>query len=287
MTNDNDRAHSTGDRSPPTKEDSSLEHERRKSIAHDLAANLQGEIRNPLHDLSRSQLLKNVAEFHRSKGLPEDSLPYFRKGAIVAQNPAGMESEEGLDDEDRTALREEVTRRWRQPKALYLTIILNSVAAAIQGWDQTGSNGANLSFPDALGIPNTAGSSCGPDANAGTCAKNQWIQGLINAMPYITIWIFSGWASDPLNHYFGRRVTIWIGAIFSLIAPFGMAVSQTWGQLLACRMLLGIGMGLKEVTVPVYSSENAPAVIRGALTMSWQLWTAFGKSAYLLLRLTK
>lgn len=54
-------------------------------------------------------------------------------------------------------------------------------------------------------------------------------------MPYITIWIFAGWLSDPLNHLFGRRITIWIGAVFSLLAPIGMAVSQTWGQLLACR----------------------------------------------------
>jgi hypothetical protein len=31
-------------------------------------------------------------------------------------------------------------------------------------------------------------------------------------------------------------------------------------------------MGLKEVTVPVFSAENAPANIRGALVMSWQMW---------------
>ena len=42
-------------------------------------------------------------------------------------------------------------------------------------------------------------------------------------------------------------------------------------------MLLGIGMGLKEVTVPVFSAETAPANIRGGLVMSWQLWTAFGR----------
>lgn len=35
-------------------------------------------------------------------------------------------------------------------------------------------------------------------------------------------------------------------------------------------------MGLKEVTVPIFSAENAPAVIRGALVMSWQMWVAFG-----------
>jgi len=35
-------------------------------------------------------------------------------------------------------------------------------------------------------------------------------------------------------------------------------------------------MGLKEVTVPVYSAEIAPTNIRGGLVMSWQVWTAFG-----------
>lgn len=35
-------------------------------------------------------------------------------------------------------------------------------------------------------------------------------------------------------------------------------------------------MGLEEVTVPVFSAENAPANIRGALVMSWQLCVGFG-----------
>lgn len=40
---------------------------------------------------------------------------------------------------------------------------------------------------------------------------------------------------------------------------------------MACRVLLGIGMGLKEVTVPVLSAENAPTNVRGGLVMSWQI----------------
>ena len=51
----------------------------------------------------------------------------------------------------------------------------------------------------------------------------------------------AGWLSDPFNHLFGRRITIFVGAIFSLLAPFGMATSQHWGQLAVCRGLLGIG----------------------------------------------
>jgi MFS family permease len=82
--------------------------------------------------------------------------------------------------------------------------------------------------------------------------------------------------SDPINARIGRKGTILLAAIFSLLAPIGSAFTQTWGQLVACRVLLGIGMGLKEVTVPVYSAENAPTNIRGGLVMSWQVWTAFG-----------
>jgi MFS family permease len=86
----------------------------------------------------------------------------------------------------------------------------------------------------------------------------------------------AGWLSDPINNFIGRKGTIFIAAIFSVLAPIGSAFTQHWGQLVACRVLLGIGMGLKEVTVPVYSAENAPTNIRGGLVMSWQVWTAFG-----------
>lgn len=123
-----------------------------------------------------------------------------------------------------------------------------------------------------MGIP-TDRSVCTSDAE---CSKNQWIVGFINACPYITICLLAGWCSDPLNHWFGRRMTIFIAAIFSLLAPFGMALSQKWGEICATRVLLGIGMGLKEVTVPVFSAEIAPTNVRGGLVMSWQVWTAFG-----------
>ncbi|TID07482.1 Polyol transporter 5 [Colletotrichum higginsianum] len=248
---------------------------RKKSIA-ELTQNLEGEIKNPLKGIPKAELLEQVTAYQRAHGLPDDILPLLKKGALVAQSPALFESIEELDEDERQALREEVTNRWKHPWPLYYTIILNSIAAAIQGWDQTGSNGANLAFPVALGIPDAAGSACGPVANEGDCARNSWIIGFVNSMPYITICLFAGWISDPLNELLGRRGVIFVAAILSLIAPFGMAVSQTWGQLAASRMLLGIGMGLKEVTVPVFSAENSPTLIRGGLVMSWQVWTAFG-----------
>jgi hypothetical protein len=34
-------------------------------------------------------------------------------------------------------------------------------------------------------------------------------------------------------------------------------------------------MGAKGSTVPIFAAENSPAAIRGALVVTWQVWTAF------------
>jgi sugar porter (SP) family MFS transporter len=39
---------------------------------------------------------------------------------------------------------------------------------------------------------------------------------------------------------------------------------------------MGIGIGAKNATVPIFSAEMAPARIRGALVMFWQLWVVIG-----------
>ncbi|KAJ5451395.1 Major facilitator superfamily domain general substrate transporter [Penicillium cf. griseofulvum] len=231
-----------------------------------MTENVTGEIKNPLAGIPHGELMANVTAFATEHGL-EDILPILKKGAMVAQTPAEIEEIPELNDDDRRVLYEEHTRRWKHPFALYYTIILNSISAAIQG-----SNGANLTFDVQFGIPNNSPQCPDPE----TCKRNQWIVGFINASPYITICLFVAWLSDPLSHILGRRGTIFLAAIFSLLAPLGSAFTQHWGQLIACRVLLGLGMGLKEVTVPVYSAENAPTNIRGGLVMSWQLWTAFG-----------
>ncbi|EHY54773.1 hypothetical protein HRR83_004098 [Exophiala dermatitidis] len=244
---------------------------RRKASVAQLTANTSGEVRNPLVGIPRERLLQDV-ENYASENQLTDILPLLRKGALVAQSPHAIEHIPDLDESERQLLREEVTHRWKHPKTLYFTIVLNSIAAAIQGWDQTGSNGANLSFPQDFGIADT-GAAC---EAAGNCEDNSWLIGFINSCPYIAIAFFAGWISDPVNDLVGRRGAIFIGAIFSLLAPIGSACTQHWGQLVATRILLGIGMGLKEVTVPVFSAENSPTNIRGGLVMSWQVWTAFG-----------
>ena len=128
--------------------------------------------------------MQDVEQFATQNDL-NDIVDLLRKGALVAQSPAMVDSIPGLDEAEREHLRSEVTHKWRQPKILYFTIILNSIAAAIQGWDQTGSNGANLSWPLDFGIPDSELQDC---ANTGYgCATNQWLVGVVNSMPYFAI----------------------------------------------------------------------------------------------------
>lgn len=81
----------------------------------------------------------NVEAFAHQHGL-EDILPLLRKGALAAQRPTETDYITELTDADRLVICEEITRRWKHPWALYYTIILNSIAGAIQGWDQTGAS---------------------------------------------------------------------------------------------------------------------------------------------------
>ncbi|KAL8677138.1 MAG: hypothetical protein Q9186_006413 [Xanthomendoza sp. 1 TL-2023] len=246
--------------------DAAVGAERGRLEAVSLNRNVTARIQNPLAGIPLATLLKNVEDFAAEVGLSEQTA-LLQKGALVAQDPPAFEQVEQLDEFEKDALRNEVLHKWRQPWALYFTVILCSIGAAVQGWDQTGSNGANLSWPVAFGVPDT-----GPDATD----YNTWIVGIVNAGPYIASAGFGCWISDPLNFYFGRRGTIFFSAIFCLFSVIGSAFSQNWQQLFMTRILLGIGMGSKASTVPIYAAENCPAAIRGGLVMSWQMWTAFG-----------
>jgi len=97
-----------------------------------------------------------------------------------------------------------------------------------------------------------------------TSTRDSFLVGLLNAAPYIGSAFIGCWVSDPLNNYFGRRGTIFVTGNFCLWTVLGSAFTKTWPQLLVCRILLGIGMGAKASTVPIFAAENSPASIRGA-----------------------
>lgn len=96
----------------------------------------------------------------------------FGRAALVAREPDRFEATAGISDEERTALAYERDHKWHGPAMLWYSISLCAIGAATQGWDQTGSNGANLSFPEEFGINGTG--------------TDEWIVGLINAIIFLT-----------------------------------------------------------------------------------------------------
>lgn len=154
--------------------------------AIDINRNLEAKIKNPLDGIPRHQLMRDVELFAEEKGLTEQ-LPMLRKGALLAQDPDNYENiggDEELTPEEKAMLRKEKEHKWHLPFKLYLTIVTCAIGAAVQGWDQTGSNGANLFFPAVYGI-------------GGKNAHDQLILGLVNAGPYIGSAFMGCWLSDP------------------------------------------------------------------------------------------
>jgi hypothetical protein len=109
--------------------------------------------------------------FAESNGM-SDHADLFSRAALVARDPENIETMPELTQEERAALIYERDHKWYGPKMLWYSIGLCAVGAATQGWDQTGSNGANLSFPREFNIDKTA--------------ADEWIVGLINSIIFLT-----------------------------------------------------------------------------------------------------
>ena len=96
------------------------------------ARNLNAKLANPLAGVSHEQLMADAAIFAGTHDLAEYT-ETIQKGALVAQDPAAFESLPLLTEEDRIALRREITHKWDQPAMLYYLVVMCSIAAAVQG----------------------------------------------------------------------------------------------------------------------------------------------------------
>jgi MFS family permease len=132
-----------------------------------------------------------------------------------------------------------------------------SLAAAVQGMDETVNNGAQTLYLKRFDITTKRFSSSQVDN----------LTGLIVGAPYLACAILGCWLTEPLNRYFARRGTIFISCFIAAIASIWEGVANSWVNLFIARFVLGLGIGSKSSTVPVYSAECSPAPIRGALVM--------------------
>ena len=64
-----------------------------------------------------------------------DTVEDFKRGAVLAGFPNGVEMVEELTPEELTALHDEKTNRWKQPWQIYYVAIISSMAAVVQGME--------------------------------------------------------------------------------------------------------------------------------------------------------
>lgn len=83
-------------------------------------------------------------------------------------------------------------------------------------------------------------------------------------------------SGGPISDRFGRRPTVLLAAIIFGIGALAVAFSPGVAFLVFGRLLLGLGVGLASMIVPLYIAEIAPADRRGALVSLNQLMITIG-----------
>ncbi len=219
-------------------------------------------IDNLLLQFTEEEVMNMSGDYAFQNGLEAD-VELFKKGGAIARDPEGFESMAFLSEEEKQSLRDEIAHKWRLSKDLWILVILCSMGAAVQGMDETVINGANLFYPEDLGLSEDN-------------SRNNWLKGLVNSGPYLCCGCISCFLADPLNKLFGRRGTIFISSLICALTCFWQAFPSIWWHTFIARFFLGVGIGPNSATIPVYAAECTPARIRGALVMMWQMWTAFG-----------
>ncbi|CAJ2674052.1 sugar transport protein 10-like [Trifolium pratense] len=107
------------------------------------------------------------------------------------------------------------------------------------------------------------------------CKFDDQLLTLFTSSLYLAALVASFFAAT-ITRMWGRKTSMFLGGLFFLIGALlnGLAVN-IW-MLIIGRLLLGFGVGFCNQSVPLYLSEMAPAKIRGALNIGFQMMITIG-----------
>lgn len=88
--------------------------------------------------------------------------------------------------------------------------------------------------------------------------------------------LVASFCASATTQKFGRKVSMTIGGLVFLIGSIFSGAAMNVTMLIVGRLLLGVGIGYANQSVPVYLSEMAPAKLRGALNIGFQMATTIG-----------
>ncbi|XP_031500615.1 sugar transport protein MST6-like [Nymphaea colorata] len=88
--------------------------------------------------------------------------------------------------------------------------------------------------------------------------------------------LIASFFASTVTRMFGRKPSMLFGGLTFLVGAAVNGAAKNVAMLIIGRILLGIGVGFANQSVPVYLSEMAPANLRGALNIGFQLFITIG-----------
>ena len=79
-----------------------------------------------------------------------------------------------------------------------------------------------------------------------------------------------------LSDFLGRKKTMLISALLFSVSAIGCAVCSGFSDLVAYRIIGGVGIGIVSIVSPIYISEVSPARVRGTMVSFYQLFITIG-----------
>lgn len=79
-----------------------------------------------------------------------------------------------------------------------------------------------------------------------------------------------------LSDYLGRKKTMLIAAVLFSVSAIGCCLCVGFNDLVAYRIIGGVGIGVVSIVSPIYISEISPAKIRGTMVSLYQLAVTMG-----------
>ncbi|XP_027151987.1 sugar transport protein 10-like [Coffea eugenioides] len=107
------------------------------------------------------------------------------------------------------------------------------------------------------------------------CKFDSAVLTLFTSSLYLAALVASFFASATTKAL-GRKASMVIGGLVFLIGAIINGAAMNVAMLIIGRLLLGVGVGYANQAVPVYLSEMAPAKIRGALNIGFQMAVTIG-----------
>jgi len=153
----------------------------------------------------------------------------------------------------------------RHPALLYLSIALSAVGGFLFGYDTGVIAGAMPLIERDVEFWGEK------DSDEATL----WLS-LITSMTVAFAFIFSfvgGWVTER----FGRKPAILVASVVFTIGSVVMAASPNKEVLLVGRIVVGMGIGMASMCIPVYMAETSPVELRGFLGASFQVMICFGQ----------